>query len=104
MKKRLRKKKHLLNLNDIVYSVSISSTWRKILFEDSSGGKFIIDKGNTNSFNKDLIRNIRCNQLKYWVSVVPHSEAKGWEDWDSYLTYFKFEALEFPKVVAFSAN
>jgi hypothetical protein len=96
MKRRQRKKQHLKHLADIVYDVSVTSMWRARLFQTRLGKKLIIDKTSVNGFSEYFIKQVRRKNLKYYVSVVPHSEAKGWED--PSLIYYKFEAVEFPEL------
>jgi len=102
MRKRLIKKMHKRYLEDIVYEVSVSPVWRKTLYSNNQQvcviNQHIID------LPEYLKKQVITYQLKYYVSVVSHDEAKGWEDWDATQIYFKFEAAEFPEIQAFSAN
>jgi len=104
MRKRLRKKYHKRYLGDIVYEISISSYWRKRLFLSSEYSVSNIDKENMydlHNYSKNKVRSIR---LKYYVSLVPFADTKGWGDWDDNLIYFKFQPVEFPRIISFSGN
>ncbi|WP_139996203.1 hypothetical protein [Paenibacillus paridis] len=104
MKRRQRKKQHLKHLADIVYEVSVSSMWRARLFQTHLGKKIIIDITSVDGLNDYFEKQLRRKNLKYFVSVVSHSETRGWEDLDSSLIYFKFEAVEFLNLASYSAN
>ncbi|SET40463.1 hypothetical protein [Paenibacillus sp. NFR01] len=102
MKKRVRKKLHKKYLVDIVYEMSISSSLRKKLFNGSN--KLTVDSNNLHDVLSYIKQRIKRYDLRYYVSVVPHSETVGWEDWGDDQVYFKFESVEFPYINLFSAN
>ncbi|MDQ8735105.1 hypothetical protein [Paenibacillus sp. LHD-38] len=104
MRKRVKKKIHKCCLEDVFYEISISSYWRKKLFESSEKSMLIIDKDNLLGINDYLKKQIKRYDLKYYVSVVPHMDAAGWDDWGNNLFYFKFEPVEFSHIVSYSAN
>ncbi|MBP0726134.1 hypothetical protein J5Y03_13205 [Bacillus sp. RG28] len=104
MKKRHRKKLHKNHLIDLVYSVSVSKIWREKLFNSVRYKKYIIDKSQYEGISHQLKKIIINSNLRYFVSIIPQHEAYGWEDWDSSQIYFKFESIEFPNLVDFSAN
>lgn len=103
MKKRLRKKIHKRYLEDIVYEVSVSPFWRKKLFSNKQE-LILIEQFSTRDLSHYLKKQVITYQLRYYFSVVLHDAAKGWEDWDTSQIYFKFVAVEFPDIQAFSAN
>lgn len=105
MRKRLRKKLHQTYLTDVVCEISISSEWRKKLFQSKPFEKNIIDRFNCENIDYNFLKSkIKSLNLKYYVSVIPWEEAIGWKDWDSTQIYFKFESVEFPELLDFSAN
>jgi len=104
MKKRIRKKLHKNHLIDVVYSVSVSPIWREQLFKSVQYKKYIIDKKHYEGVTNQLKKIIFKRSLRYFVSIIPQHEAYGWEDWDSTQIYLKFESIEFPNLVDFSAN
>lgn len=102
MNKRIKKKLHKRYLVDVVYEISISSFWRNRLFTTTE--PLDIGPMKHNELSNELIKTIYRYKLEYQVFVVPHSEAKGWEDWDNELVYFRFEAKADAATYAFSAN
>lgn len=104
MKRRIRRKLHSNFLTDIVYEISVAPKWRADLFKIPLREKLNIDRFSINGLSTYLTKEIRKKNLRYHVSVVPHLETKGRDDWDPTLLYFKFEAQEFPSVASFSAN
>ncbi|MCK9860004.1 hypothetical protein [Paenibacillus sp. ATY16] len=104
MKRRVWKKQHLKYLADITYEISLEPKWREMLLATPFSKKFRINSSSYNGLSVYLVKEIRKRDLRYFVSVVPHSETIGWEDWDPSLVYFKFEAEGFPEMVSFSAN
>lgn len=105
MKKRLRKKIHKLYLIEVVYAVSVSSIWRKMMFQSVRGKRHYINKINSNRIDKPLKSIINRYNLRYSVSIIPYEEAvREWDDLGSSQAYFKFESVEFPNLVDYSAD
>lgn len=80
-------------LENIVFEISVESSWRELLFRLPFYNSLLIDQYSA-GLSDDLVQEIRLKNLRYRVSVIPHHEAKGWEDWDPTLVYFRFEADE----------
>jgi hypothetical protein len=104
MKKRLRKKLHRYHLIDVTYAISVSSEWRKKLFQSKQFERHTIDRFHCDEIPNPLNSIIKNLNLKYYVYIVAQEEAIGWQDWDTTQTYFKFESAEFPCLKDFSAN
>ncbi|WP_419875198.1 hypothetical protein [Candidatus Pristimantibacillus sp. PTI5] len=104
MNRRIRKKQHSRYLADLVYEISLEPDWRAMLLEAPLRKKFHINRFSNNGLSAFLVREIQKKDLRYFVSVVPHSETTGWDDWEPTLVYFKFEVQWFPEVASFSAN
>ena len=101
MKKRLRKKLHKIHLIDVSYAVSVSSKWREKLFNSSPFEKQLVDLFHCEDISNPLKSIIKNYNLRYHVYIVPQEEAI---DWDSQYIFFKFQPVEFPRLIDFSAN
>jgi hypothetical protein len=89
--KTTKKKNHRYHLIDVTYEISVSSEWRKKLFQSKPFEKHTIDRFHYEDIPNPLKSIIKDLNLKYYVYIVPHEEAIGWQDWDTTQTYFKFE-------------
>jgi penicillin-binding protein-related factor A (putative recombinase) len=105
MNKKTRRKIHKRVLNDVVYEISVSHLWRRILFDAQVGEKFLIDNRSPTSEPglKSLHRSLARYNLKFFVSKVSKEDEPHWEGFFDGI-YFKFEAKEFPDVSDFSVN
>lgn len=72
--------------------------------EGNNDKKYLVSRGNLEGIDEYTRRIIKQFDLRYYVSVVPFSQAEGWEDWDANNVFFKFEAVEFPELHSYSAN
>lgn len=102
MKKRLSKKLHKKFLEDVVYEISLSSLWRKRLFEGGSGNVYLISCANQDELPQYIRYSINRYKLCYIVFVTD-------EMLDSSIYYdggvfFKFEAVRFNEITGFSFN
>lgn len=105
MNKRQRKKLHKIFLIDVVFAVSVSPYWRKKMFQSVKDKKYFINKYHNYAIEKPLNPIIHRYNLKYSVSIIPYEEVvQVWEDFGSEQVYFKFESVEFPNLVDYSAN
>jgi hypothetical protein len=104
MNKRIRKKFHKVHLNELVYEVSVSSFWREKIFQSDHYKKHTINKYHNEEIENPLRSIIDKYNLEYYVSLIPHEEAIGWQDWDATQIYIKFESVEFPSLIGYSAN
>lgn len=66
--------------------------------------KTLIDKNNLDGIEEYTRCFIKIFNLRYYVSVVPYSQAVGWEDWSGDNVFFKFESVEFRGLSSYSAN
>ena len=102
MNKRSTKKVHKRYLNDICYDISLSSFWRKRLFDSKDKEKFLIDIHNLNELPKYVKGPVARYRLRYYVYKTDEVLDK-----DFYYeggVFFKFEAVEFNKISNYSFN
>ena len=99
MNKRLKRKLHKEYLLSIVYAISTSSYWRKLLLESGSIQTYEINSNRINEIESYTANLIRKYNLKYCVSVIKESDSVEFQS-----IVFKFWAKEFPKLEAESYN
>lgn len=87
----------------IVEHVSLSSRWRRRIFDSNFGTEFEITGVNDEGMDCELGEALRKHELVFFVSKVPHSQTIGWEGYEGYVM-FRFRAAEFPDICSFSAN
>jgi hypothetical protein len=100
--KRLIKKVHKKYLNDICYDISLSSFWRKKLFDGKDKEKFLIDLHIINELPKYIKTPVLRYRLRYYVYKTDEIL-----DMDFYYeggVFFKFEAVGFNKISNYSFN
>lgn len=88
------------NISDIALEISISSFWRKRIFNLPQNAVLVIsanDKETIPEYVRDVIVN---NRLTICVEVVDECEAEFDED----LIIFKFFSMEYPDITSYSGN
>lgn len=102
MNKRLRKKLHKKYLEDVVCEISLSSFWRKKLFEESADVKILISPKNLNELPEYIKYQIGRFKLQYFFYKTDEILDK-----DVYYdggVFFKFEAVKFQSIWNYSFN
>ena len=101
MNKRISKKLHKKYLVDVVYQISISSSWRKVLFENEEEKEFLISKFCEIELPKLIAKQIRKYNLRYIV----YREITQNEDENLYnMKRFVFKADNFSRIYSDSYN
>lgn len=97
MKQRLKKKLHKKYLADLILDVSLSSFWRKRLFEAAYGEKFFISSVTVEGISLEFQKIVHRYRLSYKVFALKDEAEDGY-------VIFKFEATKFPKINGWSTN
>jgi predicted ribosome-associated RNA-binding protein Tma20 len=102
IKKRLRKKLHRKIIHELCHYASLSSTWRKKLFQTREYEIFDFSQSDLITLlkNEPILRKYR---FQFSVMVIPKHTAPLWLQEDIYVV-FKFFAKEFPEVYQLSGN
>lgn len=100
--KRLTKKVHKKYLNDICYDISLSSFWRKRLFNSKDKEKFLIDLRNINEIPKCVKSPVLRYKLRYFVYKTDEILDKNLYFEGG--VFFKYEAVGLKKVCTYSFN
>ena len=105
MNKRIRRKVHKRCLCEVVYGISVTSEWRKRLFESTNGTKFKIDRQSIIKAKvPKALQYVVCRYgLRFYVSAIVEEEIPGWEGYPGCIM-FKFAVVEFPDIYDYSAN
>ena len=103
MKARIEKKLHKKFLMDVVYQISLSSLWRKRLFEAEAGTKFLISAEIISELPKYVKNAIVKYKLRYLVAKIEGQIPEKDFYYDGGV-YFKFEAAKFPTMAEYSFN
>lgn len=104
--RRIRRKQHRLALTDVLAAVSLSYPWRARLHESGLGVEHPVDAMDLDREIPSRVREaIRRQRLRYRAAWVPQAWTRGFEDYPEpeYLM-FRVVAVEFPDIVAYSAN
>ncbi|WP_010243301.1 hypothetical protein [Acetivibrio cellulolyticus] len=101
MNKRLSKKLHKKYIEDVVYEISLSSLWRKRLFE-GIGREYTISVSNFSEIPKYIKYPIGRYKLSYKVFMT--NEMLDDNIYYDGGVFFKFEAVKFKEIADFSFN
>lgn len=106
MNKRIRRKVHRQYIHEFVYAVSLSSPWRRILFDSEHHTKFAIDDQHLmiDRFTSDIRHLLSRYKLRYVVSAYWDNSPQKLEVSEESFVTFKFESAEFPDIVDYSWN
>src|SRR5689334_20429521 len=104
--RRIRRKQHRLALTDVLAGISLSYPWRARLYEAGVGVEFVVDAHVLDADVPLAVRRAVARQrLRYRAAWVPHAWTSGFEEYaDPEYVMFRVAAIEFPEVVAYSAN
>lgn len=94
-----RKKLYLKIIEDVALEISVSSFWRKQIFE-SNGKPIKISSFDVQFLPEYIKEDITKNELSFRVKVVDECD----ERFDDGLIIFKFYSEEYPDVIAYSGN
>lgn len=104
--RRIRRKQHRQALTDVLAAVSLSYPWRARLFEGGLGVEHPVDATSLDGEVPAAVRRaVARRRLRFRAAWVPHAWTRGFEEFPEpeYLM-FRVAAVEFPQVVAYSAN
>jgi len=99
LKKRISKKLHKKILNDVVYEISLSSLWRKRLFEDNDETEFFINCRNLCELPMFIRKQISKYKLCYFVYKEDLENEHEYK-----LKRFVFVATKHPMIFSDSLN
>ena len=101
--RRLTKKLHKKILPDILYEVSTSPYWRKLLFESKPNKVLGISYCSYSALSDSLRKALSTYHLEFSVSVVSENEAESWLS-ENGNVIFKFWANAIPSLKMYSGN
>ena len=101
--RRLTKKLHKKLLPDILYEVSMSPYWRKLLFESKPNEVLGISYCSYSALSNALKKALVKFQLEFSVSMVSENEAEPWLN-ENGNVIFKFWANTIPSLKMYSGN
>ena len=101
--RRLTKKLHKKLLPDILYEVSTSPYWRKLLFESKPNEVLGISYSSNSTLSNSLRKSLATYHLEFSVSVVSENEAESWLS-ENGSVIFKFWANAIPSLKMYSGN
>lgn len=105
--RRIDRKLHRVYLGRGIIDISQVDTWRRRLFEARLLESFLIDHRRCEGLDvyaRETVDALRRYNLRYLVARVP-AEWTPFEvaDWHGF-EIFRFQALRYPDIVAYSAN